>query len=296
MSHSSAAQASPERRWLAWVSAVVMAVSLGSAPAAGAAVAASAGPPSPARGIAPGAANADGTKYIFYTATDGTVQLKSLDTGGQYAAVGGHLIGAPSPIVTGVGHDGLASFAVFGRGTDNALWYTTCDASSSTLTTCSGSWASLGGVLSSQPGTAEVSGDTYSVYVRGSDGAVWGRNHVSAGWSAWYRTGGALLPGTGPSAAYDAGTYVLVVGTNRQLYIQHGGVTGFTAAGGVTGSSPALAGTNRHPRSAASSSTRPTRPRTTSAASPSRPSPRCPSPGPSTSPPRVTGAARCAST
>ena len=34
----------------------------------------------------------------------------------------------------------------------------------------------------------------------------------------------------------------------------------------------------------------------TSAASPSRPSPRCPSPGPSTSPPRVTGAARCAST
>ena len=73
---------------------------------------------------------------------------------------------------------------------------------------------------------------------------MWGRNHVSAGWSAWYRTGGALLPGTGPSAAYDAGTYVLVVGTNRQLYIQHVGVTGFTAAGGVTGSSPALAGTN----------------------------------------------------
>ncbi len=44
------------------------------------------------------------------------------------------------------------------------------------------------------------------------------------------------------------------------------------------------------------SSTRPTRPGTTSAGSRSRPSPRCRSPGPSTSPRRATGAARCAST
>jgi hypothetical protein len=33
---------------------------------------------------------------------------------------------------------------------------------------------------------------------------------------------------------------VLVVGTNKQLYIAHAGVTGFTAAGGQTTVSPAL--------------------------------------------------------
>ena len=44
------------------------------------------------------------------------------------------------------------------------------------------------------------------------------------------------------------------------------------------------------------SSTRPTRPSPTSAGSPSRPSHRCRSPGPSTSPRRATGAPRCAST
>ena len=208
-----------------------MAVSPGIAPAAWAA-AGSAGPPPPASGIAPGAADVSGVNYVFYTATDGTVELKSLAPGGQYASAGGHLVSAPSPIVTAVGHDGLGAFVVFGQGTDNRLWYTTCTAASPVVSRCSGSWTSLGGVLSSQPGAVAVDADTYSVYVRGADGAVWGRNHTSAGWAAWYRTGGALLVRTGPSAAYNGGTYVLVVGTNHQLYIQHVGVTGFVAVGG----------------------------------------------------------------
>jgi len=49
-----------------------------------------------------------------------------------------------------------------------------------------------------------------------------------------------LLAGTGPAAAYDATDYVLVVGTDRQLYIHRTGVTGFTAVGGVTNFTPAL--------------------------------------------------------
>ena len=219
-----------------------MVMSLSAAAVAEFAAAASVNPP-PHPGLAPGAANVSGTNYVFYTATDGTVQMKSLATGGQYASAGGHLVSAPAAIVTAVGHDGLGAFAVFGRGTDNALWYTTCVALGPTVSDCNGPWTSLGGVLTSQPAAVEVTDDTYSVYVRGSDAAVWGRNHTSAGWGGWYRTGGGLLPGTGPSAAYQAGTYVLVVGTDRHLYIQHVGVTGFTAAGGATGSSPALVDT-----------------------------------------------------
>ena len=48
--------------------------------------------------------------------------------------------------------------------------------------------------------------------------------------------------------------------------------------------------------SPANSSTRPTRPSPTSAAGPSRPSARCRSPGPNTSPPKDTGVRRCANT
>jgi hypothetical protein len=78
------------------------------------------------------------------------------------------------------------------------------------------------------------------VYVRGADGAVWARNHTTAGWGPWHSVGGAVLAGTGPSAAAAGSSFfVLVAGTNRELFIaQNGG--GFFAAGGVTNSSPAL--------------------------------------------------------
>jgi len=219
-----------------------MAVSLGTASVAGFAAAASADPPSPAHGVAPGAANAGGINYVFYTATDGTVQIKSLATG-KYLSAGGHLISAPSPIVTGVGTGGVATFIIFGQGTDNQLYYTTCTATSTTIGPCSGAWTSLGGTLTSKPGALDVNSTTYSVYVRGANGAVWGRNHTSSGWGGWFSTGGALLSGTGPSAAYRAGRYVLVTGINKALYIQEVGVTGFTAAGGLTSSGPALVNT-----------------------------------------------------
>lgn len=237
--HASDSQAPPRRRWrpLAWGSALIMAVSLGTASVAGFAAAA-ADPPSPGHGIAPGAANAGGTNYVFYTATNGTVQMKSLATGGGYASAGGHLPSAPSAIVTAA-----ASFVVFGQGTNNQLFYTTCKATSTTASSCSGSWTSLGGIITSKPGAVEVSGNTYSVYARGANGAVWGRDHSSAGWGGWYTTGGALRGGTGPSAAYSAGKYVLVTGLDRQLYIQHVGVTGFVPVGGTTNSGPGLAGT-----------------------------------------------------
>jgi hypothetical protein len=78
------------------------------------------------------------------------------------------------------------------------------------------------------------------VYARGTDGAVWARDHTTAGWGAWHSIGGNVLAGTGPAAAFLNGTFVLVVGTNKQLYISQVGVTGFTAAGGQTTADPGL--------------------------------------------------------
>jgi hypothetical protein len=161
--------------------------SLSTAAVAEFAAAASVNPP-PHPGLAPGAANVSGTNYVFYTATDGTVQMKSLATGGQYASAGGHLVSAPAPVVTAVGHDGLGAFAVFGRGTDNALWYTTCVASGPTVSDGNGSWTSLGGVLTTGIGAFvyNPTPDTFTLaaYALGSDSQVWQHTGLAPGtWS-----------------------------------------------------------------------------------------------------------------
>jgi hypothetical protein len=190
---------------------------------------ASAAPPPPAPGIAPAVVRAAGTD-LFYTAAGGTVW--TLVPGGTATQVSnGRVLGAVSGLYNG-------SLILFGEGTDHQLW------SATRVGTTWSPWTSLGGNLTSQPG-AVYRGSTaiYSVFARGADGAVWARDHSSAGWGAWHSIGGQLYGGTGPSAAYlggGTGTYVLVTGTDKQLYIAHAGVTGFTAAGGQTTVSPAL--------------------------------------------------------
>lgn len=198
-------------------------------------------PPAPAPGVTPGIAvvvESNGQYFVsvaelFYTAADGSVWLKNL-ANGQVTAVGGRLVGGPSAM-----GDGSSAF-VFGRGTDNQLWVNSCNQ----YGLC-GSWQPLGGQVTARPG-AVLRGPgaaDYSVYARGADGAVWARDHSAAGWSAWHAVGGRLLAGTGPAAAkaYLDGTYLLVVGTNRELYIEEVGVTGFEPAGGATTANPALA-------------------------------------------------------
>jgi hypothetical protein len=194
---------------------------------------ASAAPPPPAAGVAPGAAaESAGLIDLFYTAADGTV----------WTLTAGGTPGTPTQVGTGKVIGGVSAFSaagalvVFGEGTDHQLWWAT------RVHGAWGAWTSLGGNLSSKPGAVfrGPSSADYSVFVRGTDGAVWARDHSAAGWGAWHSIGGQLLAGTGPSAAFLGGTFVLVVGTNKELFIAHAGVTGFSAAGGQTTTSPAL--------------------------------------------------------
>ena len=83
----------------------------------------------------------------------------------------------------------------------------------------------------------------YAVYVRGGDGAAWGRTHTTAGWGAWRSEGGNLLAGAGPAAAELNGNYLLVVGTDKQMYLAGPGEGAFTPVGGLTTASPGLAAT-----------------------------------------------------
>jgi hypothetical protein len=205
--------------------AAVLAAGLAVRPASAAAA-----PPPPAHGVTPGSAVVGSDSILAYTATDSSVWVDNLTTH-QFTAGGGRLTTGPAAMADST------SLFLFGRGTDGALWENACN-----LFNLCGSWGSLGGVITSQP-AAVLRGSNvanYSVYARGGDGALWGRDRSATGWGPWYPLGGQLLSGTGPSAAYLGGTYVLVVGTNRQLYIKEVGVTGFVPVGGQTTATPAL--------------------------------------------------------
>lgn len=209
---------------------VVLAAATAAAMAAGPASAASAAPP-PAHAYTPGTAVVGGTTVMAYTATNGSVWIRDLATG-AYTTAGGHLITGPTLVASG------PAVVVFGEGTDHSLWQNICSPGGS----C-GSWVSLGGTITSHPSAVFRGpgvGD-YSVYARGANGAVWGLDHTSVGWGAWYTTGGNLLSGTGPAAAFLGRVFILATGTNKVLYIQEVGVSGFTSAGGQTTATPALA-------------------------------------------------------
>ena len=196
------------------------------ATSAGAAVAAA-----PAGGTAPGGTYVGNSLVMAYTGTDHTVVVKDLANRRAFN-VGGNLIAAPALAPSG------SNVLIFGPGTNHQLYYKQCTLAGS----CTG-WVSLGGSVTSKAGAVFQGPNVadYSVYARGGNGAVWGRTHTTAGWSAWHSYGGKLYGGTGPAAADLNGTYLLVVGTNKQLYIAHAGVTGFSAAGGQTTASPGLA-------------------------------------------------------
>lgn len=190
-------------------------------------------PPPPEPGIAP-ASTSIGTSLapatvLAYTATGGSVWLKDLTTGASVAA-GGHLISGPS-VFTSDGTD----IVVAGRGTNSAVWMTTCSMSAG----C-GAWSSAGGVITSRPAAAiEDSGDT-AVLARGANGALWARHHdPTTGWGAWTSYGGRLLAGTGPAIA-NHDPDVLVVGTNKEVYYVLDGTSSFNAIAGQTTASPGL--------------------------------------------------------
>jgi hypothetical protein len=210
--------------------------------------------PAPARGTTPSvalftpASSGNAVAHLAYTGTNGGVYLGDAFVPSQPAvSLGGHLIGAPSVVLVPPGvlsSSQTEELAVFGRGTDNALWWTHQTASGWT------GWQSLGGGLTSKPGVAaSVFGDhgKLAVFARGTDGLMWYKSLGSSGWGAWkYLGGGNLLAGTGPAAAYDNNGHLLLtaVGGDRAVYLWADFATfGFAYGdmGGQTTSDPGLA-------------------------------------------------------
>jgi hypothetical protein len=106
------------------------------------------------------------------------------------------------------------------------------------------SLASVAGVaVASSPPARAASESANSVFVRGADGALWWRQHASAGWSAWQSFGGAIVgnPAVGSSTSR---TMVFVRGTDDGLWWQQFDGTswsGWQSGGGVLTEQPATA-------------------------------------------------------
>jgi hypothetical protein len=206
-------------------------------------------PPPPQPGTTVGVA-AEGNERLdmFYTGTDQHVWMVHMSPMGQYVApLGGTLIGGPAAVeIEPGGLSPTATLVVFGRGTDNALWWTHETGSGWSR------WASLGGRLTSKPsaafGISSLGGDVIVVAVRGTDGAVWDRaefHQQTLGWTRWQSLGGRLLTGTAPAVAINGGLSFAAVGTNGSVMVTASlnGGQGFAwhSIGGRTTASPGLA-------------------------------------------------------
>jgi len=219
----------PAARWRRRLTAGLVTALAAFGLAATSATAASAAPVPPAAKVTPAVVAGGIGPIYFYTAANGTVWTKTA-TGAATQVSNGIVVSAVSGLFNG------STIILFGEGRDHALWFTTGSG------TRWANWASLGGNLTSAPGAVfRGSASVYAVFVRGGNGAVWARDHSSAGWGAWHSEGGNLLGGTAPSAAFFGNiTWLLVVGTNQQLYTAEAGLTGFFPAGGLTTSTPGL--------------------------------------------------------
>jgi hypothetical protein len=193
--------------------------------------------PNPAPGVTMGAAAPGASSvYLAYTGTNSEVYLRNVITG-SVTGLSGHVVGGPEVVSTPTG------LAVFGRGTNNALWW------NHQVSGKWSGWKSLGGVITSKPAAAAGVAVKYGPLIamaRGGNGALWYRVQGTSGsWSGWQSVGGALLSGTGPAAATSLGNLVVAVtGTNHHVYLFGPlgmQVYGFIDFGGSTSSTPGIA-------------------------------------------------------
>ena len=144
---------------------------------------------------------------------------------------------ASSPAVTAQNANSLDLFV---NGTDGALHHKYGTGTTWTAST------SLGGNSTADPAATSRAAGYLDVFTRGTDGALWSRNTTNNGtsWSAWYKIGGQLAPGTGPAAdAQNTNSLdVFAQGTDHVLYYTHwNGATwsAWHSLGGTLTSSPA---------------------------------------------------------
>jgi C1A family cysteine protease len=127
------------------------------------------------------------------------------------------------------------------RGTDKALWHRWWDGSWH-------NWESLGGVLTSGPGSAASRPNRLDIVVRGTDNALWHR-WFDGSWHNWESLGGVLTSAPAAASWGPNRLDVFVRGTDNALWHRwfDGSWHNWESLGGVLSSGPGAAswGPNR---------------------------------------------------
>jgi hypothetical protein len=119
----------------------------------------------------------DGRLNVFAVGTDGAIWMRRQITPfgewaewgplmAEWGPLGGVLTNDPAVTLTQNG-----GLAVFARGTDEAIWYTSEEAINGVWK----GWAPLGGILEDGPAAALYQDGRLNVFARGTDGAIWTR-------------------------------------------------------------------------------------------------------------------------
>lgn len=239
-------------RGLCAVAAASLAIVMAGSVRAGAAGAAPVvKPDQPQPGVAFSVDQDNSWSYMVYTGRNGQVYYLRLVGVPHRAPLskGGKLIGGPAAVWVPPGTLPISGHVIFGRGTDNRLWWRHQVGDSWSA------WAPLGGVLTSRPAAVVGGGlspNSLSVFVRGTDGAVWFRTlHGTPEpgqlrWTPWTRLGGNLLAGTAPAVTSNAaGLFVAATGTDHAVWVRQRlvGTTTFGpwhSIGGKTAAEPGI--------------------------------------------------------
>jgi acylphosphatase len=132
---------------------------------------------------------------------------------------------------------------VFAVGTDNALWHIWQTAPNGGWS----GWASLGGVITSEPMAGRNADGRLEVFARGTDNALWHNWQVAPndGWSGWASLGGVITSEPVVTNNADGRLEVFARGTDDALWhiwqtAPSNGWSGWVSLGGIITTDPVL--------------------------------------------------------
>lgn len=126
---------------------------------------------------------------------------------------------------------------VFARGTDEAIWFTRLDLTSSGFSAAN--WQSMGGEFTSGPAACTLAPNQVFVFARGRDKALWYTRFNGQSWENWKSHGGVL---TSDPAALAMNNLVIAFarGTDEALYYTSLDVQNWRRLEGFWASAPAV--------------------------------------------------------
>ena len=142
-----------------------------------------------------------------------------------------------------VGQNADGRLEVFAQGTDGGVWHIWQTAPNNGWS----GWATMGGVITSDPVVGRNQDGRLEVFARGTDGAVW-HNWQSVpnnGWSGWATLGGVITSNPAVAANEDGRLEVFTRGTDNAVWhiwqtAPNNGWSGWATMGGVITSDPAI--------------------------------------------------------